>query len=126
MAEVNDFDITIKDVVEFFYTIGFTWEHSYYNSELRRFVDAKIFDDIVSNYPYTTTLELYSGENMGYVDFFISPTKFMRYREETNVMGSGSNMYVDRDYSRQWVKFIVEKKYKENIGAKKDSSVQTK
>ena len=63
---------------------------------------------------------------MGYVDFFISPTKFMRYREETNVMGSGSNIYVDRDYSRQWVKFIVEKKYKENIGAKEDSSVQTK
>ena len=80
MGKTNDFDITIKDVVEFFYTIGFTWEHRYYNSKLRRFVDAKTFDDIVSSYPYTTTFELYSGENMGYVDFFVTPTQFKRYR----------------------------------------------
>lgn len=110
----NDFDITIKDVVEFFYTIGFTWEHGYYNRKLRRFVDAKTFDDIVSNYPYTTTFELYSGENMGYVDFFVTPTQFKRYREETNILGSGSNIYVD-DYSPKWLKFIVERKYKQNI-----------
>lgn len=125
MANTNDFDITIKDVVDFFYTIGFTWEHSYYSHKSRRFVDAKTFDDIVSNYPYTTTLELYSGENMGYVDFFITPTQFKRYREETNVMGSGSNIYVDRDYSKQWVKFIVERKYKQNVENKEDN-IQSK
>lgn len=126
MKNSNDFDITIKDVVEFFYTIGFTWEHRYYNNKLRRFVDAKTFDDIVSSYPYTTTLELYSGENMGYVDFFITPTKFTRYREETNVMGSGSNIYVDRDYSKQWLKFIVERKYKESIKNTEETYVQSK
>ena len=126
MTNTNDFDITIKDVVEFFYTIGFTWEHRYYNHKSRRFEDAKTFNDIVSSYPHTTTLELYSGENMGYVDFFITPTKFTRYREETNVMGSGSNIYVDRDYSKNWVKFIVEKKYRENIEDAEDINVQAK
>ena len=89
-------------------------------------VDAKTFDDIVSSYPYTTTFELYSGENMGYVDFFVTPTQFKRYREETNVMGSGSNIYVDRDYSKQWLKFIVERKYKENIEETEETSVQSK
>ena len=105
--------LTIKDVEEFFYTIGFTWKHSYYNSKLRRFVDAKTFDDIVSDYPYLTTFELYRGENMCYIDFFVSLTKFVRYRDETNVMGSGSSFYADKDYSKQWIKFIVEKKYRQ-------------
>ena len=51
MTNTNDFDITIKDVVEFFYTIGFTWKRSYYNHKLRKFVNAKTFDDIVLDYP---------------------------------------------------------------------------
>ena len=41
-------------------------------------------------------------------------------------MGSGSNIYVDRDYSKNWVKFIVEKKYRENIEDAEDINVQAK
>ena len=41
-------------------------------------------------------------------------------------MGSGSNIYVDRDYSKQWLKFIVERKYKENIEETEETSVQSK
>jgi len=115
MANANDLDITIEDVEGFFKTIGFTWEHNYYNPKLRRFIVAKAFDEIVSDYPYLTTFELYRGENMGYVDFFVSPTKFVRYRDETNVMGSGSSVYADKDYSKQWLKFIVERKHKQSF-----------
>ncbi|MBQ7880943.1 MAG: hypothetical protein IJ358_03790, partial [Clostridia bacterium] len=115
MANITSFDITIEDVQGFLYSIGFTWKHRYYNHKLRRFVDTKTFDEIVSDYPYLTTFELYSGENMFYVDFFVTPEKFIRYRDETNIMGSGSSVYADKDYSKQWPKFIVERKHKENI-----------
>jgi len=119
----NDFDITINDVEEFINSIGFRWKHSYYNHKLRRFVDAKTFDDVVSDFPYLTTFKIYVGKNMDeyYVDFFITPTQFMRYKDETNIMGSGSNLYVDKDYSKQWLKFIEERKYKQNIENTEDN-----
>ena len=113
MPNTNDLDITINDVEEFLSTIGFIWKHKYYNSRLKDFIDAEKFEDIVSNYPYTTMLELCGGKYMVHVNFFITPTKFMRYREETNVIGSGSNIYADRDYSQKWTEFMNERKNKE-------------
>ena len=114
MANADNFDITIEDVEEFFKDIGLTWKHNYYNPKLRRFIDAKTFDEIVSDYPYLTTFELYRGEDIGYIDFFVSPTKFIRYREETNVMGSGSSLYADKDYSKQWIK-LIERNHKQSV-----------
>ena len=117
-------NITIKDVEDFFTSIGFTWKHSYYNHKQRRYVNAKKFKDIIS-IPYLTTFELYWGknENEYYIDFFVSPTKFIRYREETNIMGSGSTSYADKDYSAQWVEFINNRKNSQNM---EDVYLQTK
>ena len=110
---MDNLNISINDVEEFLRSIGFVWKHRYYNPKLKEFIDAEKFEDIVSRYSYTTMLEVYGGKYMAHINFFITPTKFMRYREETNVMGSGSNIYVDRDYSQRWTNFINEKRHKE-------------
>ena len=117
MANINDFDITIKDVADFFNTIGFRWDGTYYNRKLEEFVEAKTFNDIVSHYPKLTKLKLCLAKfkNEYYIDFYISPTKFIRYRDETNIMGSGSSVYIDKDYSARWGEFIDERKNSQNI-----------
>ena len=118
MANTNDLDITIKDVEEFFNTMGFTWEHSYFNDKLQKFVKAQTFKEIIS-FPHLTTFILYCNRHKDeyYVDFYVSPTKFIRYREESNVMGSGSTVYADKDYSAQWAEFINKRQRIQNIDA---------
>ena len=114
MANTNYLDITIADVEEFLRSVGFVWKHRYYNSRFKEFMDAEKFEDIISRYPYTTMLEVYGGKYIAHVNFFITPIQFKRYKEETNVIGSGSNIYVDRDYSQKWTDFMTERKNKEH------------
>ena len=108
----NDF-ISLDYVVDFFYTIGFTWELEYFNHKEQRYKNAEKFEDIVSDWPRLTTLQLYSGENQGQVDFLITPALFKRYREIFEVQGSQSQMELVKDYSNEWQRFVLEKKSSE-------------
>ena len=37
----------------------------------------------------------------------ISDFKFLTYDEQSNIMGSGSSVYIDYDYSKRWIDFLL-------------------
>ena len=99
----------IKLVQEFLGKIGYEWKGEYYNSKAREYVVAERWEDIRSNFARLTSLKLYRGERDGYIDFLINESRFIQYREETEIQGSGSQIYLDKDYSDEWMQFQVAK-----------------
>ena len=37
----------------------------------------------------------------------ISDFKFLTYDEQSNIMGSGSSIFIDSDYSKRWIDFLL-------------------
>ncbi|MGN0960749.1 MAG: hypothetical protein ACI4PF_00950 [Christensenellales bacterium] len=99
----------IEYVEEFLSRLGYEWKREYFNSKTLDYVVAEKWEDIRSNFFRLTSLRLYKGKDYGYIDFLINEKHFIQYREEPEIQGSGSQIYMDKDYSNEWQQFQAEK-----------------
>ena len=106
MKNINEI-IKIENLKEFFYSIGYTWYGAYYTREDSGIVTAKNFDEIYNKEDFLTNFELFKDDDTHYLSFRITPFSFKEYKEESDVQGSGSNYYASKDYSKEWIKFLV-------------------
>lgn len=41
------------------------------------------------------------------LEVYITDFKFATYKDESNIMGSGSTTYVDKEYTKDWINFLI-------------------
>lgn len=106
MKNINEI-IKIDDLKEFFSSIGYTWYGTYYTREDSGMATAKTFSDLCNKEDFLTNFELFTEADTHYLSFRITPFSFKEYKEESDAQGSGSNYYAGKDYSKEWIKFLV-------------------
>lgn len=106
--------IELDWVQEFLASKGMKWKKEYYNHKTYKYEVATDWSDIRSSLTERTVLKLYGRmqnrrEFEYYADFIINEGIFRKYREESEIQGSGSRFWLDKDYSDEWVMFLAGK-----------------
>lgn len=99
----------LEYVQEFLNKLGYEWKKEYCNSKMRSYEIAEKWEDICADPFRLVSLKLYKGQRDAYIDFLINEEHFIQYREEPEIQGSGSQIYLDKDYSEEWMAFQAEK-----------------
>lgn len=104
---------TVDMVQEFLASKGMAWRKEYINPKTSDCEEAKEWRDIVSKPSRLTSLKLYAktknNEYDYYAKFLITSNTFQQYNEEVEIMGSGSQISLARDYSDSWLMFLYNK-----------------
>ncbi len=107
---------TIKDIKEFLLSKGFPkWDGEI---DDRRDVRKASIEDF---FDYTTWMVFDSDPDFRkYLKVSISDFEFCTFREESEIMGSGSTTYHDKDFTKDWIQFLLNrygKDYARNLVA---------
>ena len=100
---------TLKDVHDFLLERGYPeWNYEVYDKKTGERRRASILDFNYSGVYSTTELAFTDRHGNDYnLEVFVSNFKFITYRDEPNVMGSGSTTYVHRDFSNLWIDYML-------------------
>ena len=103
----------LNDIRHFLLEKNYPWDMQVVDNETgeKRLATMEDF-----NYSRTHTLtKLVFNYRFGEItkDMHITDFKFLTYDEESNIMGSGSNITLDEVFSKDWINFLLFKHKKE-------------
>lgn len=100
---------TLQNIHDFLLQKGYPeWNYEVYDRYLGHIKKAKIED-------FIDRVGFIEHTNMAFIDKHgcecnlevkISNFEFKTYRDESNIMGSGSTTYVDKNYTNDWINFL--------------------
>lgn len=100
---------TLEDIRDFLKRkFAFDWQYHVWDKKTgeRRQVTLEDFD--YSGRYSTTDLAFYDKCGNDYIiTVYLSDFQFITYKDEPNIMGSGSTTYVHKDLSYQWIDYLL-------------------
>lgn len=99
---------TLEDVHDFLLQKGYpVWSYQVYDWKTGKIRKATIEDFDYSGMHSSTDLVFYDkhGNDLN-LTVSVDTFGFITYRDEGNVMGSGSTTYVDKDFTNDWIGFL--------------------
>jgi len=95
----------IRDFLKQKYALD--WRYEVWDRKTSEKRNAIIEDFDYSGRYSTTQLCFYDKHGNDYtLEVYVSDFKFITYKDESNVMGSGSTTYVDKDFTKDWIGFL--------------------
>ena len=101
---------TLKDIHDFLLQKGYPeWTYEVYDRHLGNKRKAKIEDffDEFGFFEHAYMAFIDKRGNECCLEVHITDFKFATYKDESNVMGSGSTTYVDKEYTKDWISFLL-------------------
>ncbi len=100
---------TLKDIHDFLLERGYPeWNYEVYDKKTGEIRQATI-EDFDYKYIYGTTELAFTDKhgNDYNLEVYVADFAFLTYRDESNVMGSGSTTYIDKDFTNSWIDFLL-------------------
>ena len=100
---------TLKNIHDFLLEKGYPkWNYEVYDKKTGGKRKAIIEDFDYSGIYGTTELAFVNkyGDDCN-LEVYIADFAFLTYRDESNIMGSGSTTYIDKDFTNAWIDFML-------------------
>ena len=100
---------TLEDICDFLKRkFALNWNYEVWDKKSGEKRQVTIEDFDYSGMYSTTDLAIFDkSENSYALDVYLSDFKFITYKDEPNVMGSGSTTYVNKDLSYSWIDYLL-------------------
>ena len=100
---------TLKDISDFLLQRGCPeWKYEVYDRKTGEKRKATIEDfDYTGRYSTTELAFVDKHGNDHVLTVYVSDFQFITYRDEPNVMGSGSTTYVHKDFTNAWIDYML-------------------
>jgi len=84
------------------------WQYDVWDRQTGEKRSAALEDFDYSGRYNTTELAFYDKYGIDRnLEVYVSDFEFITYRDESNVMGSGSTTYVDKDFTKEWINLLL-------------------
>lgn len=101
---------TLEDIHDFLLQKGYSeWTYEIYDRHLGNKRKAKI-EDFFDELGFFEHAYMAVINKRGYeccLEVHITDFKFETYKDESNVMGSGSTTYIDKEYTKDWIDYLL-------------------
>ena len=100
---------TLEDICDFLKCrFGWDWNYEVWDKKSGEKRKATLEDfDYSGRFSTTELVILDKSENAYALDVYLSDFKFITYKDEPNVMGSGSTTYVHKDFTNLWIDYML-------------------
>ncbi len=101
---------TLEDIRNFLMQKGYPeWNYEVYDRYLGNKRKAKIEDffDEFGFFKHTNMAFTNKRGDECCLEVFITDFKFVTYKDDSNVMSSGSTTYIDKEYTKDWIGFML-------------------
>ena len=101
---------TLEDIRDFIKReFPFDWNYDVWDKKTGQHRKATLEDFDYSGIHSTTDLAFFKGkgEDAYSLEVHLSDFAFLTYRDEPNVMGSGSTTYLNRDLTKEWINLLL-------------------
>ena len=96
----------VELVKDFLAIKGIVWKGEYYNNQTCQYEMAGSWGDIRTDLTSLPVLKIYEDGHAQYVTFNLTEDKFQRFAEKYDVQDNGMSIYLDEDYSEDWIDFL--------------------
>ena len=105
-----EIEFKLKEIHDFLLERGFPeWNYEVYDRRTGEKRKSTIEDfDYTGRYSTTELAFVDKRGNDCNLTVYVSDFKFITYRDESNQMGSGSTTYVHKDFSKNWIDYMLQ------------------